>query len=326
MMPANLTPQYHMAEENYKKAASIDEKIAALEEMLAVIPKHKGTEKLQADLKKRLSKLREEGARKSTAKRFDPFSIEKQGAGQVLLFGFPNTGKSSLLNALTRAKTKVADYNFTTSLPVSGMMPFEDIYIQMVELPAITSDTSPPGISGALINTDIILVVFDASSGQCLEQVNESINFLNKKRILREEQLPGIRSIPRHRVLLAGNKYDLPEGRENIELLKELISEDFRFFTLSALNGLNIELLKQYLFQTLNVIRIYSKIPGKEPDMKAPFVLSRGSTVQDLAQKIHKDLAKKIKFARVWGSAKYEGQSVPKDYELRDKDIVEVNM
>lgn len=171
-MPANLTPQYHIAEENYKKAATIEEKIAALEEMLAVIPKHKGTEKLQADLKKRLSKLREEGARKSTAKRFDPFNIERQGAGQVMVFGYPNTGKSSLLNSLTRANTKVADYPFTTTLPVSGMMPFEDIYIQMVELPPITAEMSPPGISGALINADIILVVFDLSSDQCLEQVS----------------------------------------------------------------------------------------------------------------------------------------------------------
>lgn len=325
-MPANLTPQYHIAEENYKKATTLEEKIAATEEMLAIIPKHKGTEKLQADLKKRLSKLREEGARKSASKRFDPFSIEKQGAGQVLLFGFPNTGKSSLLNALTRANTKVADYDFTTTLPVSGMMHFEDIYVQLVELPAITSAISPPGISGALINTDIIIVVFDASSGQCLDHVNESINFLYTKRILREEQMPGIRSIPRRRILLAGNKSDLPESKENIELLKELLPGDFRLFTISAITGQNIELLKQYLFQTLNIIRIYSKMPGKNPDMKAPFILSKGGTVQDLAQKIHKDMAKKLKFARVWGSVKYAGQSVPKDYELRDKDIVEINI
>lgn len=226
-MPANLTPQYHAAEEIFKKASTTEEKIAALEEMLAVIPKHKGTEKLQADIKKRLAKLREESMRKGAAKRVDPFHIERQEAGQVVLFGFPNTGKSSLLNALTRASAKVAEYPFTTTLPVSGMMPFEDILIQMVDLPPINAEMSPPGISGALIGADIILVVFDA---------------------------------------------------------------------------------------------------GKDPDMKAPFVIRQGSTVLELAQKIHKDLASKLKFARVWGSARFEGQSVPKDYVLQDRDIVEINV
>lgn len=324
-MPANLTPQYHMAEENYKKAATIEEKIAALEEMLAVIPKHKGTEKLQADLKKRLSKLREEGASKSSVKRFDPFNIERQGAGQVMLFGYPNTGKSSLLNALTRANTKVADYPFTTTLPVSGMMPFEDVCIQMVELPPITAEISPPGISGALINADIILVVFDLSSDQCLDQVSESLYFLKRKKVVRNEEISGMRGIPPERVILLGNKGDRPEKEENLELTKELVQTDFSIFTASATSGENIEQLKRVLFQTLGVIRIYSKTPGKDPDMKVPFVLKKGDTVLDLAEKIHKDIAKKLKSARVWGSAKFDGQSVPRDYALQDRDIVEIN-
>lgn len=324
-MPANLTPQYHIAEENYKKAASIEEKIAALEEMLAVIPKHKGTEKLQADLKKRLSKLREEGARKSTAKRFDPYNIERQGAGQVMVLGYPNTGKSSLLNALTRANTKVADYPFTTTLPVSGMMPYEDIHIQMVELPPITAEMSPPGISGALINADIILVVFDLSSDQCLEQATESLEFLKRKRVIRDGEIPGIRGIPSRRVILLGNKADRPEKEENLAIIKELMPENHSIFTASAISGENIELLKTVLFDTLDIIRIYSKTPGRDPDMTAPFVLKKGGTVLDLAEKIHKDIAKKLKFARVWGSAKFDGQSVPRDYALRDRDIVEIN-
>lgn len=324
-MPANLTPQYHIAEENFKKAVTIEEKIAALEEMLAVIPKHKGTEKLQADIKKKLSKFREEGARKSSAKRFDPFSIERQGAGQVVIFGFPNTGKSSLLNALTRANTKVADYPFTTTLPVCGMMPYEDIYIQMVELPPIAAEMSPPGISGALINSDIIMVVFDLSSDQCLDQVGESLDFLKKKRIIREEEIPGVRSVPPHRVILVANKSDRPESKDNTEIIKELLTEKFRLFSTSAASGENIEKLKLILFETLDIIRIYSKTPGKDPDMKAPFVLKRGSTVLDLAEKIHKDIAKTLKFARVWGSTKFEGQSVPRDYSLKDRDIVEIN-
>lgn len=325
-MPANLTPQYHAAEENFKKAATTEEKIAALEEMLAVIPKHKGTEKLQADLKKRLSKLKEENLKKVAAKRFDPFHIEKQGAGQVVLFGFPNTGKSSLLNALTRASTKVAEYPFTTTMPVSGMMPFEDILIQMVDLPPITSDMSPPGISGALIGADIIMVVFDASSDECLDQINESINFLHKKRVIREETIPGVRSVSHDRVLLVGNCIDRPGSRENIDIARELCPGGFNLYTVSAVTGKNLEDLKAALFKTLDIIRVYSKIPGREPDMKAPFVIRQGSTVLDLAQKIHKDLANKLKFARVWGSSRFDGQSVPKDYVLQDRDIVEINV
>jgi ribosome-interacting GTPase 1 len=326
IMPANLTPQYHAAEENFKKAATIEEKITALEEMLAVIPKHKGTEKLQADLKRRLSKLREEGIKKGAAKRYDPFNIEKQGAGQVVLFGFPNTGKSSLLNALTRANTKVADYPFTTTLPVSGMMPYEDILIQMVDLPPITSDMSPPGISGALISADIILVLLDLSSDECLDQVNESINFLYKKRVVREETIPGVRSVTKDRVLLVGNMADRPGSRENTDILRELMPAGFELYTISAGTGENIEKLKTILYKTLHVVRVYSKIPGKAPDMNTPFVLKKGSTIVDLAQKIHKDLARKLKFARVWGSSKFEGQPVPKDYVIQDRDIVEINI
>ncbi len=325
-MPANLTPQYHAAEENYKKASTPEEKISALEEMLAVIPKHKGTEKLQAELKKRLSRLREESSKKGTARRFDPFHIEKQGAGQVVLFGFPNTGKSSLLNALTRAGVKVADYPFTTTLPASGMIPYEDVLIQMVDLPPITADMSPPGISGALLGADAIMVVFDASSDECLDQTNESVNFLFRKRVVREETVPGARNIPRERVLLLGNRVDRPGSKEKIEIIKELGPGGIRLFTVSALTGENLEELKTILFKTLNIIRIYSKIPGRDPDMKAPFVIRRGSTVLDLAQKIHKDLASRLKYARVWGSARFDGQPVPKDYVLQDRDIVEINM
>ncbi|MFZ5642970.1 MAG: TGS domain-containing protein [Bacillota bacterium] len=325
-MPANLTPQYHIAEENYKKATTIEEKRAALEEMLAVIPKHKGTEKLQAEIKKRLSKIKEEGIKKGSQKKFDPFNIEKQGAGQVVFFGFPNTGKSALLNAITRANTKVADYPFTTTLPVSGMMPFEDILIQVVELPPITAEMSPPGISGALINCDLIAVVFNLSSDDCLDQINESINFLYRKRIIRNEKIPGVRCVPPERIFLLGNRSDAPESKENLDIIRELGPAGFKIYTVSAKTGENIEQLKRTLFNTLDVIRIYSKMPGKETDMRAPFVLSRGSTVLDLAEKIHRDMAQKLKFARVWGSSKFEGQSVPKDYVLQDKDIVEINM
>lgn len=324
-MPANLTPQYHIAEDTFKKATTTEEKIAALEEMLAVIPKHKGTEKLQAELKKRLSKLRNEGAKKSAARKADPFNIEKQGAGQVVFFGYPNTGKSSLLNTLTRARTKVADYPFTTTLPATGMMPYEDILIQLIDLPPVSPELVPPGISGALRNADIILLVMDGGSDECLDQLQGCINFLREKRIVQENFNPPFRGVTPDRCLVLANKFDLPESKDNLKIVEELGPEGLIIMEVSALSGHNIGALKEKIFRTLDVVRAYSKIPGKAPDLNNPFVLKRGSTVLDLAESIHKDLASLFKFARVWGSAKFEGQSVPRDYPIQDKDIVEIN-
>jgi uncharacterized protein len=158
LLPANLTPQYHAAEEAYKKASTIEEKVEALHEMMAVIPKHKGTENYRLTLKRRLSKLREEGEKKSKATRFNPFSVEKQGAGQIVLVGFPNVGKSSLLAALTKAKPKIGEYPFTTTLPLAGMMPYKDILIQLVDTPPLTFEGAPTGLLNTLRGGDLLLV------------------------------------------------------------------------------------------------------------------------------------------------------------------------
>lgn len=324
-MPANLSQQYYSAEEAFKSAVTPEEKIAALEEMLAVIPKHKGTEKIQADIKKRLSKLRDESKKKAKVARFDPFNVEKQGAGQVVLFGYPNTGKSALVATLTRAKVKVADYPFATVVPQAGMMPFEDILIQMVDTPPVTPDGLPPGLAGTLANADVLIVVIDISSGACLDQLEDSFNILQERRILREDASPRIRGITPDRCLLVANKADLPGSEENLAIIKELGPQNLTIYTVSAETGLNLEELKQTLFRVLNIIRVYSKIPGREPDMTVPFVLKRGSTAMDMAETVHKDIARTLKNARVWGSAKFEGQTVQRDYELQDRDIVELN-
>ncbi|MEW5954176.1 MAG: GTPase [Bacillota bacterium] len=324
-MPANLTPQYYEAEETYKKAVTPEEKIAALEEMLAVIPKHKGTEKIQADLKKRLSRLKEEGKKKARVARFDPFNVEKQGAGQVALYGYPNTGKSALVAALTRAKPKVADYPFTTTVPQAGMMPYKDILIQMVDTPPASPDGLPPGLAGTLYNADALLLVIDIGSGECLDQLEGAFSILRERRILREDATPRSRGITPDRFLVLANKADLPGSVENLEIIKELGPPGLSLFRVSAETGLNLELLKERTFLMLDIIRVYSKIPGKEPDMSAPFVLSRGSTVLDMAETVHKDIARNLKSARLWGSAKFEGQTVQRDYVLADGDIVELN-
>lgn len=323
-MPANLTPQYYEAEEAFKKAVTVEEKIAALEEMLAVIPKHKGTEKMQADLKRRLSKLREEGRKKAKTGRADPFFVEKQGAGQVALLGFPNSGKSALLAAMTRARPKVAGYPFTTTLPQAGMMPYQDILIQLVDTPPVTEEIVPAGLSGTLRNADALLVLVDASSDDCLEQLQFCLNYLREKKIVREDVPPGSRGITPDRLLVLAAKADLPDSGENIQIMRELAPGGTGILPVSAATGLGLEELREKVFGLLKVIRIYTKAPGKAPDLKAPFILPRGSTVLDLAEAIHRDLPRLMKTARIWGSARYEGQPVMKDYVLQDRDIVEI--
>ncbi|BAF58650.1 MAG: TGS domain-containing protein [Pelotomaculum sp.] len=327
-MPANLTPQYYEAEEAYKKAVTIEEKIAALEEMLAVIPKHKGTEKMQADIKRRLSRLREEGQKKARTGRTDPFFVEKQGAGQVVLLGFPNTGKSSLLAAMTRARPKVADYPFTTTLPQAGMMPYQDILIQLVDTPPVAEGMIPAGLSGVLRNADALLLLVDAASDGCLEQVQFCLDFLKEKKILREELSAG-RGVTPDRLLVLAARADLPGSQDNIQFIRDFLGESgwgqIEVMPVSAVTGLGLEALREKVFEMLKVIRIYTKVPGKEPDMNTPFILKQGSTVVELAEAIHRDLPRLMKAARVWGSARFEGQSVTRDYVLHDRDIVEIS-
>lgn len=324
-MAANLTPQYYEAEEAFKKAVSVEEKIAALEEMLAVIPKHKGTEKMQAELKKRLSKFRQEGMKKAKTSRVDPFNIERQGAGQAVLFGFPNAGKSSFLAAMTRAQPKVADYPFTTTVPLAGMMPYEDIFIQLVDTPPVTEEIVPAGLPGTLRSADILLVMVDAASDDCLEQLEFCLKYLKEKKIVREDISPGVRGVSPDRVMVLASKADLPESADNMQIMKELGPGGIELLPVSNKTGLGLEDLREKIFQSLEVIRIYTKIPGKEPDMKTPFILKRGSTVLDLAEAVHRDLPRLMKNARVWGSARYDGQSVMRDYVISDRDIVEIS-
>ncbi|MDI7247971.1 MAG: 50S ribosome-binding GTPase [Bacillota bacterium] len=327
-MPANLTPQYLEAEQAFKEAKTTAEKIAALEEMLAVIPKHKGTEKLQADIKRRLSKLREEGERKAKTGRQDPFLIERHGAGQVVLVGFPNSGKSAIVGALTRAKVTVAEYPFSTALPLAGMMQFEDIWIQLVDMPPVTEEEMPAGMSGALRNADALLIVVDVSSDDCLDQLEGVLRHLREKRILRDdcEMAAGVRGHTLTGCMVAATKIDLPRSRDNLEILKEYVPPALEMVPVSVASRENVETLRRRVFDLLGIIRIYTKVPGKPPDMGQPFVLKRGSSVVDMAAAVHRDFPSKLKSARIWGSARFDGQSVPRDYILHDRDIVELHV
>lgn len=325
-MPANLTQQYYAAEEAYKKATTHEEKLAALEEMLATIPKHKGTEKLQGELKKRLSKMRKDGGQSKGggSRQEDPFLIDSQGAGQVILLGWPNSGKSALVQTLTNARTQVADYPFSTGLPVPGMMEFEDIGIQLVDTPPFVPGGVAGNFSTALRNSDMILLVLDMSDAACVEQLTAMLDYLREKRILREEVPHGVQALTQDKILVLGNKSDLADPEE-ADVIKELVPGCPDILMVSAETGINLDELRSKLFYRLQVIRVYTKKPGKQPDMDRPFVLPMNSTVYDLAQSIHKDIADNLRTAKVWGSSKFDGQAVNHDYVLSDGDIVELN-
>jgi len=321
-MPANLTPQYYAAEDKYRQARTPEDKIKALEEMLQVIPKHKGTERLQGDIKKRISRLKEEGKKKKQSKGFNPFGVEKQGAGQVVLTGYPNSGKSSLVGALSRAKVKIGEYPFTTTLPVSGMMPFKDTYIQLVDTPPMTVDNIPSGLIGTLKEADALLVIIDVSTAECLEQLEGMTKILQDREVIDlSDEGEIIAPVP---FMILANKIDHPDAEDNLQVVRELLVH-LEIFPVSS-SGTGLEELKNMIYDILNIIRVYGKATGRAADMDRPFILRRGSTVLDFAEQVHKDFPKKLKSALVWGSTKFDGQSVSRDYVLEDGDVIELQL
>jgi ribosome-interacting GTPase 1 len=324
-MPANLTPDYKRAEESYRSATTPEEKILALEEMLRVIPKHKGTEGLQAELKQKLSRLREQGALPRAAHHVDIFHIPRTGAGQVILIGLPNCGKSSILGALSKAKVHIAEFPFTTQVPVPGIVKHEDVPIEVVDMPPITADYAAPGQINAYRNCDIIGIVIDLAS-DTLEQMQVCLDYLEGKRLVHK---PGEtdHDAPQQgfkKVLVICTRADIGD-KSAVDVLMELYGTRFQYVTISPVTGLGLKDLTAALFRMLDVIRVYAKPPGKPADMEEPFTIPHGSTVQDLAVHIHRHLAAKLKSARAWGTGVYDGQNVHHDHVLHDKDIVELH-
>lgn len=325
-MPANLTPEYLAAEKHFKSAKTTEERMVALEEMLATIPRHKGTEKLQADLKRRLSKLRTAQEKRPVSRAGILHRVEKEGAGQVVLVGAPNSGKSLLLRCLTHARPEVADYPFTTRVPQPGMMAFEEIQIQLVDLPPVHPDFPEPWLYQIIRNADAALLVVDLSDPDLLEDLEITLGELQNAKVqLGQGPLPSFPGGPSKRALLVGNKLDASGARENLKILEELYGARFPIRKVSGETGEGLEELRRSVFELLELIRVYTKAPGKKPELTAPYVLKRGSRLIDLAAHVHKDFVVQLKFARVWGHGKFEGQMVNRDYLLADKDVVELH-
>jgi ribosome-interacting GTPase 1 len=322
-MPANLTPQYLEAEERYRQAKDPEQKLKALREMWALLPKHKGTDKLQADIKKRMSKLKAEAKRQKSAKRQYEFSVEREGAAQVLLLGAPNCGKSQLLASVTRAKPDIGEYPFTTHKPMPGMMPFEDIQIQLVDCAPVSADYMEHWVTGLFQAADAVALVFDCSLQDPQKQIDEVLARLSDAKLFLRGLTSESPAEPRVKDnVLVGNKVDLARI-DTVKSLKQRYGE--RLFLVSALKDENLEQFKRGLFECLSLVRVYTKVPGKKPDLQKPYVLREGSSVLDLATTIHREVADSLRFARIWGSDKYDGQPVQRDHVLQDKDIIEIH-
>jgi ribosome-interacting GTPase 1 len=326
-MPANLPPQYFQAEKKYRSAREPEDKIAALEEMLAIMPHHKGTDRLHAVLRQKIAKLSQEAEKKLATARRAGFYITREGAGQVMLVGPANTGKSQILAAVTDAIPEIAEYPLTTKTPMPGMMKFEDIQIQLVDTPPVGYKEVRVLLSNVLRSADIIAIVIDLSL-ESVSQVEAALQGLREARIepLTDDEkqvTPG--SYPR-KMLIVGNKNDLAGSNKNWEWLRSQYARLFPVVSISAREGRGLEEFKKAIYQALNIIRVYTKTPGTKADLTDPMVLEKGSTLEEAAEALHKDFYQNLKYAVVWGSGKYDGQRAGKGHVLQEGDIVEFHI
>jgi len=314
-MPANLTPAYFEAEKNYRLAKTIPEKTRALEKMLSVMPKHKGTDKLRAELRRRIAKLGQASEKKSATQRASLFTIEKEGAAQVAVIGLTNTGKSQLVDSITNASPAVAQYPFTTRKATPGMMEFENIQIQLIDTPSLASQPIEPWLPHMLRRADALLIVIELNSTP-LDQMKAITTHLENMKV----------EIEAKKILIVGNKLDLENADKNYIALRNKYEKQWPVIAISAKDRTGLEELKPVLYQALDIIRVYTKTPGKKPDFTDPIILKRGSTLEDAAASVHKDFAAKLKYARIWGSGKHDGTMAKRNHTLQDGDVIELHL
>jgi hypothetical protein len=313
-MPANLGPDYLSAEQEFKRAESPAERIAALEKMYAVLPKHKGTEKMQADLKRKLSQARKDSQKKGVSHAPPFYLIPREGAGQVVLAGPPNSGKSSLVCALTHARPEVAPYPYTTRVPSPGMMRFENVQIQLLDMPSIGVEFTEPWMPQALRTADECVMLVDVDDPDDLSE----IDYVEQK--LAEWKIRPPR-------LLLANKMDQPDSDGNFEALSDLYREKYECIPISAETGQGLDRFARRMFELLAVVRVYTKAPGKQAELEAPYVLKRGATVLDAARHVHKDFAEQLKFARLFHkNGGRDGLPIERHHVVDDEDILEFHI
>jgi hypothetical protein len=330
-MAANLTPQYHKAERAYRRAASAAEQLACLQDMLRELPKHKASEKIQSELKQKISRAKQEVENeRKTGKRANAVRIAPQGAGTVAILGGPNAGKSQLLASLTRATPEIAPYPFTTRAPLPGMMDFEGVPIQLIDTPPITADYLEPYMQDLIRGVDVAVLIVDLAADEGIEHVQQVLDKLNStrtrlaNRTYLDETDVGLSYT---RTLLVPNKLDAAGAADRLEFLHEWRRPDFPEYPVSAVVGTGLAALREAIFRALGVIRIHTKLPAEqEPDRSRPLILRSGGTVLELAELIHEELAAKLAFARVWSHGEQEAAQVKGDHVLQDQDVVELHV
>lgn len=338
-MPANVTPAYKAAEAAFRRARDPEERLECLREMYRTIPKHKGTEHLRADIKTRMKELTETlaGPKKGAARSGPPTVIKPDGAAQVAMLGPPNSGKSALHSRLTGSHSASEPYPFATQYPQPGMMPVEDIYLQLIDLPSVAPEHPIAWIGNALQPADCCLLVADLAHAGTIDRIAALHELLAARRVHLVDRWPvdgdvtaGIENADPFAVylptLLVVNKIDLePDYRDDVEVFEELTGYTYPFLGVSAVSGDGLDELGRWLTARLEVVRVYTKVPGQEPDMTRPFTVRRGQTVQDVARLVHKDVARSLRYARVWGTASFDGQQVGPEHEVVDGDVLELH-
>jgi len=332
-MPANLPPQYFEAERKLRTAKKTADKILALEEMLAIMPKHKGTDHLRADLRRRIAKLTEAADKKSATQRTSML-IEKEGAAQLTVIGLPNAGKSQLVSSITNASPAIAEYPFTTYSATPGMMKFENIQIQLIDTPPLTGESTEWWLIDTIRRADGLLIVVDLSDAPVARMENivaqlerMRIGLFERKAVAgqaKEEEPDAV--LYQKKALIIGNKIDLDNNGRNYQALQNKYDAQLATIAISAKEGYGLAELKLKIYQMLGVIRVYTKAPGNKSDFADPIVLKKGSKLDDAAAEVHKDFAARLKYARIWGSGKHDGLMVKRDHVLEDGDIIELHL
>jgi len=329
-MPTNLPPDYYDVEKQYRAASTPQEKIGYLEEMLSIIPKHKGTDHLRAELRRKLSKLKTsaQSSKKGVSRRESSFRIDREGAGQVVVVGPANVGKSALVVALTNATPEVSEAPYTTWTPTPGMMQYKKAQIQLIDTPPLNRDFVEPLLMDLIRRSDLILLMIDLQTDP-IQQFEDCIDLLGKHRIIPlhlKGQYEENRRLVFKPMLVVANKNDDESTDENYEIFHALCEAECVSLPISISAGRNLELMQRMIFDELGIMRVYSKAPGGEPDLNAPFVCKAGTTVEEFAGRIHKDFSENLKAARVWGEGVFDGQMVSRDYVLQDGDVVELQI
>ncbi len=347
-MPTNVTPDYKKAEQAFRAARDEKERLDCLKEMLRTIPKHKGTEHLQADIKSRIKQLTDElaGPKKGASRTGPVHSVRPEGAAQIALIGPPNSGKSSLHAALTGSKADIGPYPHTTHEPLPGMLAYEDIHFQLVDLPPISADYMESWYVNALQPADAALLVVDIADPACTEHIVTILSRLDEKKVTLSSYWPGQRNgelnstggvadeaadeLDPFRIylptLLIANKSDLDPDPEALAVLEELTGVTFPAMAVSVTMARGLDAIGRFLFEGLGIVRVYTKTPGKPPEMEKPFTVSQGAMVLDVARLVHKDIAGSLRYARAWGSEVFDGQQVGPEHVLCDGDVIEMHM